>query len=174
MHLIPRTLTLKDRSRVTIECLPKAAYRDSLARLHADMLVEIERQASELAALRGPTRTGETIDWRLSAADIEAQFRAMAIETEKLRHHLAQTLTRDIHSCHNDCTRAGCVNARLRLDLAQALMDREEARKDARRYQWLRDKGDSTWTPLADLMPAGAEGIDAAIDAAIKAQEAKP
>lgn len=42
-----------------------------------------------------------------------------------------------------------------------------EARKDAERYRWLRDKGDSTWLAFNDRpMPDGYD-IDAAIDAAM-------
>jgi hypothetical protein len=33
---------------------------------------------------------------------------------EALQRELANEKARDIHSCHNDCTRNGCVNRRLR------------------------------------------------------------
>jgi hypothetical protein len=46
----------------------------------------------------------------------------------------------------------------------------EALRADAERYRWLRDKGDTSWMPMAARVPEGAPGIDAAIDRA-KGQE---
>lgn len=39
--------------------------------------------------------------------------------------------------------------------------------KDAERYRWLRDIGDSTWEPMGARVPEGSAGIDAAIDKAM-------
>jgi len=39
---------------------------------------ELRRLYAENEALRGPIRTSDAIDWRLTAAEIEAQYRAMA------------------------------------------------------------------------------------------------
>jgi hypothetical protein len=50
----------------------------------------------------------------------------------------------------------------------EAAAEIERLRADAARYRWLRDKGDSTWKPMANRVPEGAAGIDAAIDAAMK------
>lgn len=44
----------------------------------------------ECERLRGPIRTSEAIDWRLTAAEIEAQYRAMAQECERLRADAAR------------------------------------------------------------------------------------
>lgn len=49
-----------------------------------------------------------------------------------------------------------------------------EAGKDAERYRWLRDVGDSTWACMASRVPEGAAGIDASIDAAVAAAKANP
>ena len=46
-----------------------------------------------------------------SSADRSA---AMLAELERLTRELANARAADIHSCHAGCTRAGCVNARLR------------------------------------------------------------
>jgi hypothetical protein len=51
----------------------------------------------------------------------------------------------------------------------------EELRKDANRYQWLRDVGDETWTPLGTRPNVNfTHGVDNAIDAAMKKQAGKP
>lgn len=52
---------------------------------------------------------------------------------------------------------------------AQLQAENEALRKDAERYRWLRDAGDSTWTPLGKRPGVKfAHEIDAAIDAAMK------
>ena len=56
--------------------------------------------------------------------------------------------------------RIDAENARLRAQLA-------ERDRDAERYRWLRDVGDSTWTPLMKRGPSFATNMDAAIDAAM-------
>lgn len=42
-------------------------------------------------------------------------------EIAELQRKLANEQARDIHSCHPDCTREGCVNRRLRAELVNAL-----------------------------------------------------
>ena len=61
------------------------------------------------------------------------QMRAYAAaDNAALRAELANARAADIHSCHAGCTRAGCVNARLR-------EERDALREDAERYRWLRN-----------------------------------
>jgi len=53
-----------------------------------------------------------------------------ADEIERLRTELANLRAIDVHSCHANCTRSGCVNARLRNevdDLRAAMDDRDDA-----------------------------------------------
>ena len=83
-------------------------------------------------------------------------------EIERLTQELANARAVDIHSCHAGCTRAGCVNARLR--------------EDAERYRWLTSgehgskRDDWIWDcVLTEDQRKGHNDIDAAIDAARKA-----
>ena len=55
-----------------------------------------------------------------SCADRSA---AMLAELERLTRELANARAADIHSCHAGCTRAGCVNARLREERDQLRRD---------------------------------------------------
>lgn len=94
-----------------------------------------------------------------SSADRSA---AMFGEMERLTRELANARAADIHSCHAGCTRAGCVNARLR--------------EDAERYRWLTSgehgskRDDWIWDcVLTEDQRKGHNDIDAAIDAARKA-----
>lgn len=64
-------------------------------------------------------RLREYQEWGVSR-EAAALVSEAADELERLTALLAQ----DIHSCHPNCTRSGCVNARLTREL-------EEARKDA-------------------------------------------
>jgi len=48
----------------------------------------------------------------------EAVMQLAATEIVLLRNDIANTRAIDIHSCHANCTRAGCVNARLREEVA--------------------------------------------------------
>lgn len=50
-------------------------------------------------------------------AYVAAERERWAAEIARLRTELANEKARDIHSCHADCTRAGCVNRRLRAEV---------------------------------------------------------
>jgi hypothetical protein len=50
--------------------------------------------------------------------------------------------------------------------IADLLARLRAAEADAERYRWMRDVGDETWRPMAARVAEGAQGIDAAIDAA--------
>lgn len=61
----------------------------------------------------------------------EAQLHAYAIayanqQTARLRTALENEKARGIHSCHADCTRDGCVNRKLRAELATAREDERD------------------------------------------------
>lgn len=79
-----------------------------------------------------------------------------AAERDRLRAELAAAQERS-HSCHDNCSRSGCVSQRLRADVAAT-------RKDAERYQLLR-RGQhwSVIDGIGDTLRA--EQLDAAIDA---------
>jgi hypothetical protein len=47
-------------------------------------LLLIARLEMELERLRGPIRTSEAVDWSLSSAEIDQQFRALVIENARL------------------------------------------------------------------------------------------
>ena len=96
--------------------------------------------------------------WRERASENAA----LRDELERLTRELANARAVDIHSCHAGCTRAGCVNARLR--------------EDAERYRWLTSgehgskRDDWIWDcVLTEDQRKGHNDIDAAIDAARKA-----
>lgn len=69
-----------------------------------------------------------------------------------------EAMQADIHSCHPNCPKAGCVNERLRAEV-------EALRADAERYRWLKHRPD--WLGWDhDFRPDEVEReIDAAIDA---------
>lgn len=117
----------------------------------------------------------------LADAAVEILWTEKCLELAKLvRQHieataaeLANERARGIHTCGPDCTRSGCVNARLRAEL-------ESLRKDAARYRKLRaGKARTTGSPRAgrievfrwDDRMAGTqlkgEELDDAIDAAL-------
>lgn len=52
---------------------------------------ERDALASEVERLRGTVRTSEAIDWSLTADEISRQYRAMALEVERLREELAES-----------------------------------------------------------------------------------
>lgn len=57
-------------------------------------------------------------DQRLTRVERRAaEWAALTAERDQLRTDLANALARDIHTCHAGCTRAGCVNARLRAEV---------------------------------------------------------
>jgi len=89
--------------------------------------------------------------------DREASLIRMRDMLNQSRADLVRLLANGIHSCHADCTRSGCVNARLR-------EENEALRADAERYLWLRDEADSDdWEAMGGLV---SEMVDAAVDAA--------
>jgi hypothetical protein len=93
-----------------------------------------------------------------------------------LTAELANERARQIHSCHPDCARDGCVNARLRLDLARVLEERDALKVDAARYRWMRaawlegveDDTDPVAQQVLGTVQNEAE-VDAVIDAQIAA-----
>ena len=102
------------------------------------------------------TSNGQTVLYR--HGDVEQ----IVADNAALRAELANARAVDIHSCHAGCTRAGCVNARLR--------------EDAERYRWLTSgehgskRDDWIWDcVLTEDQRKGHNDIDAAIDAARKA-----
>ena len=56
---------------------------------------------------------------RLYAQDGTNYVQAAADELERLTRELANARASGIHSCHDGCTRSGCVNSRLRDALAR-------------------------------------------------------
>jgi hypothetical protein len=68
----------------------------------------------------------------------------LADRVADLERQLANEKARDIHSCHNDCTRNGCVNRRLREQNA-------ELQKDSARYNWLISQ--EAWEPPREALP---------------------
>jgi len=88
---------------------------------------------------------------------VESVERPLRAENEALRAGIVALQANGIHSCHANCTRSGCVNARLREEIAAL-------RADAERYLWLRDEADSDdWEAMGGL---ASEMVDAAVDAA--------
>lgn len=56
-------------------------------------------------------------------------MREASAELTRLRNLLAA----DIHSCHDGCTRSGCVNGRLRAQVSALTAEAKEAQLDATR-----------------------------------------
>ena len=88
---------------------------------------------------------------RLYAQDGTNYVQAAADELERLTRELANARASGIHSCHDNCTRSGCVNARLREQLEgeynrgyQAAMQRQAVEVDALIAQWPREKPKGT------------------------------
>lgn len=81
-----------------------------------------------------------------------------AREIERLTAELANARAADIHSCHDQCTRAGCVNARLRAEVA-GLRERDSfllaATHDAQSYASI--YADKTLELQADVLRLTAE-----------------
>lgn len=81
------------------------------------------------------------LDKRRIAA--ESALSTLRQHIEATAAELANERSRGIHTCGPDCTRSGCVNARLREEL-------EALRKDAARYRKLRNgKARTTGSPRA-------------------------
>lgn len=59
----------------------------------------------------------QAVEW---CANTDGAMLTAADTIERLTTELANERARDIHSCHADCTRAGCVNRRLRAELSEA------------------------------------------------------
>jgi outer membrane murein-binding lipoprotein Lpp len=95
-----------------------------------------------------------------AAAALQTECAALRVNEINLTAQV-EALRNDIHSCHAGCTKAGCVNERLRAEITRLqesldtcggtvtmLKDQvrtlraeiEALRKDAERYRWLRDK----------------------------------
>lgn len=68
------------------------------------------------------------------ASAIRQHIESTAAELEAMKTELANALARDIHSCHADCTRAGCVNARLREDLERKSDELEKLKQWSQAY----------------------------------------
>ena len=80
------------------------------------MQAEIDRLRAELAGMR-------------KSAALRVQFHAA--ELADVTAELANAKASGIHSCHDGCTRSGCVAGRL-------TAERDGLRADADRYRWLR------------------------------------
>ena len=120
--------------------------------------LELHTERAAVAGLRA-----EIACLRDSAA-LRVQFHAA--ELADVTAELANAKASGIHSCHDGCTRSGCVAGRL-------TAERDALRADADRYLWLRDKARTVdWSEVVGtnghLMHCriGPLGMDAAIDAA--------
>jgi hypothetical protein len=87
-------------------------FKDGCRRAWDESRAALAAQAAEPAAVVDKCNSYIVDNARLAEAN------------DALRAEIAH-LNGNVHSCHAGCTRAGCVNARLRAD--------------AERYRWLRD-----------------------------------
>jgi alkylhydroperoxidase family enzyme len=142
-------------------------------RLHFDAADEIERLTDCLKKANTSTEHFERL-WYMGADELERATteRDMWKDTLAQRdRELANARAIDIHSCHDGCTRSGCVAGRLREEVAGL-------REDAERYRWLREQAiDGAPGVPVIAMPNGMRSgyylnddtADFAIDAARKA-----
>ena len=143
-------------------------YREDAADEIEHLTLDLHTERATVAALRA-----EVAGLRESAA-LRVQFHAA--ELADVTAELANAKVSGIHSCHDGCTRSGCVAGRL-------TAERDALREDAERYRWLRSQ-DWFYGPLCVLRnpkrvltrnsalgadcPSG-DRLDVAIDEARKA-----
>lgn len=88
--------------------------------------------------------TSETLE-RFYAIAHEAGAASRDAEIAELQRNLANEQARDIHSCHHNCAREGCVNRRLRAELAEARAEIDKWKAKAIDLEMKRDIAVSTF-----------------------------
>ena len=137
-----------------------SVFRESLSRRGKSIFPEVMQLHAELAAAQAALATEKHLR---ASAQQETQ---RAFRREELAK--AELAKREARGNPRGCARweggQHCWDL-LRKQLASAQAALREAQKDAERYRWLRDVGDSTWKPMRERGITAAE-CDAAIDAA--------
>lgn len=83
-------------------------------------------------------------------------------EIESLRRELENERAREIHSCGPDCTRSGCVNRRLREELAEARQEIADRKADCETGH---DQDEATIAELRQQLKHMTDEYRAALDA---------